>query len=173
MSSVFTAQTLRFVMIILFQGLILRRINLGWEEFNYISIMLYPVLIMLLPMKMPRVTLLLVSFVLGLVMDLFYDSLGVHASACVFTAFMRPFVLQFLEPRGGYPVNANPTLRDFDASWFMQYSGALLFLHLLFYFSVEVFSFDFLGEILLKTVVSFILSFLSILLFVFLFNPKR
>ena len=163
----------RFGVIVLLQGLILRRIALGGTDFNFISVLFYPILIALLPMKTPRSALLLLGLLLGVVIDLFYDSLGVHASACVFIAFMRPLILQFLEPRGGYPVNANPTMRDFGVVWFMQYSGSLLLLHLTFYFCVEVFTFVYIGQILLKIFASFIVSFLSIVIFMFLFNPKQ
>ena len=116
---------------------------------------------------------LMIGLALGIVIDLFYDSLGVHASACVFAAFMRPLILQFLEPRGGYPVNANPTMREFGVVWFMRYSGSILLLHLAFYFCVEVFTFVYIGQILLKIIASFIVSFASVMIFMFLFNPKQ
>ena len=173
MNSAFWTTGIRIVAIILLQGLIFRRIQLGGDQFNYISIIFYPVILMLLPMKTNRALLLVLGFFIGLMIDMFYDSAGLHASACVFIAFMRPVVLKFLEPRGGYPVNANPTLRDFGSAWFLRYSAIMLGLFLLFYFSVEVFTFVYIGEILLKVVVSFALSFMAILMYIFLFNPKE
>jgi rod shape-determining protein MreD len=166
-------QALRFLVIILLQGLILKRIYLGGPHFNYLSIFFYPVLLMLLPMKTPRVALLLIGFGLGFLIDLFYESPGVHMSACVFLAFVRPLVLQFMEPRGGFPMNSNPTAGDFGLAWFMQYSGIMLFVFLFFYFSVEVFAFARIWEILLKVVSSFVVSFLVILLYISIFNPKN
>ena len=164
---------IRFIIIILLQGLIFRRIHIGGAHFNYIAILFYPVLVLLLPMKMSRTVLLLVGAALGLCVDLFYESLGVHMSACVFIAFLRPLVLNILEPRGGYPVNASPTARDFGMVWFMQYAGILLFLFLLFYFAMEVFALSHFFEILLKTLSSFVVSFLAILLYIAIFNPKE
>jgi hypothetical protein len=164
---------LRFILIILLQGLILKRIYIGGPHFNYLSILFYPVLLMLLPMKVSRSLLLLIGFALGFVIDLFYESPGVHMSACVFIAFVRPWVLKILEPRGGFPMNSNPTARDFGLAWFMQYSGILLFVFLFFYFSVEVFAFARFWEILLKTLSSFVVSFLAILLYISIFNPKN
>ncbi len=163
---------LRFIVVILLQGLILRRIPLGGAHFNYISILFYPVLILLLPMKTSKSLLLIISCILGLVIDLFYESPGVHMSACVFIAFLRPWLLKSMEPRGGYPVNSSPTAHDFGMVWFMQYSGILLFLFLFFYFSVEVFTYTRFIEILLKTVSSFVVSFLAILLYITIFNPR-
>jgi hypothetical protein len=123
-------------------------------------------------LKTPKTVLLLIGFALGLIIDIFYDSLGVHASACVFTAFIRPLLLQLIEPRGGYPINVSPTKFHFGTRWFLLYSGIALFLHLLFYFSIEVFTFVYFLEIWLKTIFSFIFSFLTVLLYIFLLNPK-
>jgi hypothetical protein len=117
--------------------------------------------------------LLIIGFVLGFAIDLFYESPGVHMSACVFLAFIRPWVLKILEPRGGYPANSNPTANDFGLVWFMQYSGILLFIFLFFYFSVEVFTFSRFLEILLKTFSSFVVSFLAVFLYISIFNPRN
>jgi len=164
---------LRFFFIILLQGLILNRISLGGPHFNYFSILFYPILIMLLPMKTSRSVLLLIAFGLGFIIDLFYESPGVHMGACVFIAFVRPWVLKIMEPRGGFPVNSNPNAQDFGLVWFLQYSGVLLALFLFFYFSVEVFNYSRFFEILLKTISSFVVSFLAILLYISIFNPRN
>ena len=162
----------RFIVIVLVQVLILKRINFGWENFNYISILIYPLFLFLLPLRTSRPALLFIGFILGITVDIFYDSMGVHAAASVFTAYIRPILLKFLEPRGGFPVNASPTKHAFGSNWFLLYSGILLLAHLLFYFSVEVFTFVYFFEILLKTIFSFIFSFIVMVLTVFLFNPK-
>lgn len=167
-----SVQIIRLVLFVLIQGLVLQRIHFGGVLSQYFSILFYPVYLMLLPMRLNRLAIVFIGFAIGILIDLFYNSIGVHASACVFTAFIRPYVLQFFEPRGGYPVNANPTPSSFGMNWFLQYAGVLLFLHLLFYFSVEVFTFVYIGQILLKVLSSFILSFLSIALFAYLFNPR-
>ena len=164
---------LRFIVIVLLQGLIFRRISLGGDAFNYISILIYPLLILLLPMKTSKSVLLLIGFLLGAAIDLFYGSPGVHMGATVMLAFLRPWVLKFLEPRGGYPVNASPTARDFGLGWFLQYAGTLLFLFLFCYFSMEVFTYSRFVEILLKTLSSFAVSFLVILFYISIFNPRQ
>ena len=172
MRSEYWTQVVRLVLFVLIQGLVLQRIHLGGVGAQYFAIMLYPVFIMLLPMKMNRLAIVFAGFAIGILIDLFYNSLGVHASACVFTAFIRPYVLQFFEPRGGYSANVNPTPHSLGMNWFLQYAALLLILHLLFYFSVEVFTFVYLGQILLKTLSSFALSYIAIALFALLFNPR-
>ncbi len=88
MNSVLTNNIIRVVVFVLLQGLVLQRIYLGGPSFNYFSVLIYPVVIMLLPLKTPRIALVFIGFLLGLTVDLFYGSLGVHASACLFIAFI-------------------------------------------------------------------------------------
>lgn len=173
MSDVLWKNIVRFVIILLFQALILKRINFGWENFNYISIIIYPIILMLLPLRIPHSLLVVIGFATGLTLDFFYTSLGVHASASVFIAFARPYLLKLIEPRGGYPVNVSPVKFHFGANWFMLYSAVMLFLYLGIYFCADVFTFVYTGEILLKILFSFIFSFPVVLLYIFLFNPKE
>lgn len=170
-SSIIFANTFRFITLIALQVLILKQINLGGDNFNYISILIYPLFILLLPLRTPKAALLLMAFTLGITIDLFYDSLGVHASAAVFMAYIRTFILNQLEPRGGYNPNYSPTKKRMGFTWFFRYSGLLLFVHLLFYFTVETFNFALIGNILLKTATSFVASMLFIIMLMFIFDP--
>jgi len=172
MNSLLLKNTTRAVIFILLQGFVLQRINIGGASFNYFSLIMYPVVIMLLPIQTSRAALVLIGFALGMSVDLIYGSLGVHASACLFIAFTRPMILRFMEPRGGYPIPSSPLAASFGLRWFIQYASLMLILYLLFYFSVEVFSFKFIGQILIKTVSSFVLSLFAILAYIMLFNPK-
>jgi len=172
MNSLLLKNLIRAVVFVLLQGLVLQRIYVGGASFNYFSLIMYPVIVMLMPIQITRAALVFIGFALGLLVDLFYGSLGVHASACLFIAFIRPLVLKFMEPRGGYPIPSSPVAGDFGLRWFMQYAGLMLIFYLLFYFSMEVFTFVYLGQILIKTVSSFVLSFLAIIAYVMLFNPK-
>jgi hypothetical protein len=161
---------IRFIGIVLLQVLIFQRIDFGWE---YISLIVYPMFILLLPFQTSRILLIILGFILGISIDIFYNSLGVHASATVFLAYIRPFVLKILEPANGYPVGTAPTKFHMGVNWFLIYSGILLFAHIFFYFSVEVFTYVYFLEILLKSIASFLISYFVILLHQFLFNPKK
>jgi len=172
MNSLLLKNLIRAVVFVLIQGLVLQRIHVGGASYNYFSLIVYPVVVMLLPIQTSRAALIFIGFALGLGVDLFYGSLGVHASACLFIAFIRPLVLRFMEPRGGYPIPSSPVPRAFGLRWFVQYAGLMLVFYLLFYFSVEVFTFTYLGQILIKTISSFVLSFLAIFAYIMLFNPK-
>jgi len=113
-----------------------------------------------------------IGFILGMSIDVFYNSPGIHASACVFTAYIRTWILTLLEPYEGYSTNVSPTIKNFGLPWFLSYASILLGLHLLFYFSVEAFSFVFIFEIVMNTIFSLIASLLLTVLIMLIFNPK-
>lgn len=121
---------------------------------------------------MPRWAILLASFFIGIGVDMFYDSPGVHASAAVFAAFLRKPVLKFLEPQGGYNINEIPSLHYFDPSWVIIYSTIISGGYYVWYFSMEAFSFVFFFDILLNTIFTFIISIIIILLYQFIVRPK-
>ncbi len=66
-----------------------------------------------------------------------------------------------------------PTRRVMGVNWLLSVTLPLIFIHALFYASVEVFTFVFFGKILLKTLVTFSLSMLAIMGYHALFNPRQ
>ena len=158
--------------LILVQCLILKRVDLSFGEFDYLNIIIVHLFIMLLPLSAPRWAIIMLGFVCGLSVDIFYDSIGVHASAAVFTAYIRKPVLKFLEPQGGYNLNEIPSLYHFDFSWILIYSSILTFAYMIWYFSMQSFSFVYFFDIILNTIFSFIISVFIILIYQFIFRPK-
>lgn len=171
MNSVIVINALRFIGLVVLQGLVFQNVGAGWENFPYLNIILFPLFILLLPMRTPKASVILLGFLIGIFVDIFYNSMGLHASAAVFTAFARPYVLNILEPRGGYNVNYSPTAYRMGLGWFLRYASILMFSHLFFYFSVEAFTFVYFVDILIKTIVSFIVSMIFILIYQLILNP--
>ena len=128
--------------------------------------------ILLLPVKTTRSILLILAFIYGMFLDMFYDSPGIHAASLIFTAFIRNIVIAVLEPFSGYNMADVPTIRQFGFSWFVSYVSILLLIHFFVYFSIEAFSFVYIFEIFLNTVFSFICSIIVIMIIQFIFNTK-
>jgi rod shape-determining protein MreD len=124
-----------FVLLILFQGLILNNIEFG----GYIVPFLYVVFILSLPFETPNWLVLILGFALGIAIDSFTSTLGMHTSATVFVAFCRYYFLKMVEPRGGYEFNTKPNIQDMGLTWYLFYAVILIFLHHLFLFYVESF----------------------------------
>lgn len=150
------------VIIILLQVFVCKHITLGTSWAPYMDVMIYPLLLLILPVNIPASVVVIIAFFSGMSIDFFYDSPGVHTSALVFTGFMRRIVLNIIEPRIGYAVDDAPLRVSPSDYWYYLYAGVLLFLHLLFYYMVSYFSLAYILDILIKTVVTFVASFLLI-----------
>ena len=163
----------RFVALVLFQGLILRRLELTGGLWDYIHPMVYPLFIIMLPIRMPSTLVILLGFAVGMIMDVFYASLGIHAAATVFLGFIRKTVINAMEPRGGYNLNDTPTRSSLGMRWWITYVAILMGIHQFFYFSVEAFTFVYIVDILLSTLFSFVVSMAFVYMIQLLFDPSE
>jgi hypothetical protein len=93
--------------------------------------------ILLLPLQMSPISLIAVAFLSGLVVDMFYNTPGINASASVLIGFIRPYWLSLITPRGGYEDVDIPRLKTLGFSWFITYTAPLIFIHHLTLFIVE------------------------------------
>jgi len=169
MSSININQVLNFVFLIALQVLVLDNIELH----RLIRPLIYPLIILLLPISLPGALVIIISMVLGLVIDVFNDTLGLHASACVFMAFCRPFVLSIFRPRGGYEQFATPSYQKLGLNWFLRYVGLSIVLFNAFFFMVEAFSFRFIHLTILKIILSSFFCLLLILIHQMLFARTK
>ena len=172
MNSIITKTIFRFFLLMLLQVAVFKQFTPEWEYAIYFHALVYPIFIIILPFRISKINIILIAFLFGIILDVFYSSPGVHASACVFTAFIRPTILSMVKPQGEYDILHSPTISHYGFVWFATYCAIMLFAHLFFYFSVEAFTFVYIGQILLKTIASFILSYFLIILFQFIINPK-
>ncbi len=127
--------TIRFLFLVLFQVLILNNIQLS----GYLNPFLYVLFILMLPFQTPDWLVLLLSFFLGLSIDMFADTGGLHAASSVLMAFLRQPVLKLIAPREGYDVNQQPTVQQFGFGWFFTYAAILVVVHHFFLFFMEAF----------------------------------
>lgn len=158
----------RFIFLVLFQVLILDNIQIS----VYINPFMYVLFILLIPFETPGWLLLVSAFLLGFSVDLFEHTPGLHSSASVFMAFLRPVVLKITSPREGYEPNTYPRLSYYGFRWFLNYTVILVFAHHLFLFYLEVFSItDFFGT-LLRVILSSVFSIVLIILSQYLIYKK-
>lgn len=159
---------LRFIVLVVMQVLIIQNINLT----SYVILLPYVMVILMLPFETNKMIVLFVSFLLGVCIDYFYDSSGLHAFACTLMGFSRYYVLKYVSPRDGYDVGVNPTVEDMGLAWFLSYAGILIFIHHLFLFYLEVFRFSEFFVTLLRVILSSIGTFGLIYLIQFLFYGR-
>lgn len=80
---------------------------------------------------------LVAAFLIGLGVDIFYNTMGMHAAASVFIVFVKLYWIQLLTPRGGYDVGGWVNVRTQGLQWFLTFAYPLIFLHCLALFFIE------------------------------------
>ena len=169
MSRVSILQIISFFVYLFYQVLILQNVVLFHTAFCF----LYVAYLLLLPVETNPLTLMGIGFAMGFAVDLFYDSLGLHALSCVFIMYIRNYWLNNLTPQGGYDSNDSPTLALNGLQWFLVYAGPLVFLHHTVLFFAEVGGFSMFWFTLWKVITSTLFTLLVILIAQFLFPSRR
>ncbi len=104
----------------LLQIVIVDSIFLGWYFTPYI----YIVFFLFLPLNISRNLLLTLSFLMGLWVDFFMQSLGFHALALLVMNFIRPLILRRFEPSEGYQAGALAQSKRYNFIWFFLYASS-------------------------------------------------
>lgn len=157
--------SIRFVLLVLLQVLIVQNIRLG----SYIILFPYLLFILLLPFETPKLVVLLCAFIIGLTIDMFYDTAGIHSAACTLIGFIRYYILKILSPREGYDPGLIPNVDSMGSLWFITYAGLIIFIHHLFFFYLEIFRFNEFFRTLLRVILSTIGTFSFVYIVQFLF----
>ena len=152
------------VQVLLFKNLVL---------FNTAFCFLYVIFILLLPVETNSLLLLLIGFIAGFTIDVFYDSLGLHALALVLVSYVRNYWLTTITPQGGYDSGASPTLASNGLQWFLVYTIPLLFIHHAVVFFVEASDFSLFWYTMLKVVTSLIFTITVMLILQYLSLDRR
>lgn len=144
----------RFTVVVLFQVLVMDNVMISGYMVPYV----YLLFILLMPFETPRWVVLLSGFFLGLGIDLFEHTPGMHTAATVLIAFIRPYFLNLLAPRDGYEPETFPRIHYYGFSWFLKYTLLMVLVHHLALFYLEVFQLQNFLSTLLRVVLSTVLS---------------
>ncbi len=159
-----------FILIVLIQGLVVNNIQLN----EYFNPMVYPIMILMLPFELNAIVTMAVALFLGLSVDAFSNTFGLHASSALFIGYLRPTIIRYIKPKEGYDTSLLPSIQDMGAVWFLAYGSVMIFLHHLWFFSFEILRFDLFFLILGKAFLSFIFSLALVILFQYIFyKPSK
>ncbi|AXG68268.1 rod shape-determining protein MreD [Kordia sp. SMS9] len=159
--------SLRFVIAVLAQVLICNHIDF----LGYINPLVYIYFIFLFPLNANRSAFLIIAFLLGLTVDMFSDTGGAHAAACVIIAYIRPFVLRFAF--GVSYEHQSIKLENTAVGQRFVYILILTFIHHFFFFLLEIFNISSILIILRNTAFFSIFTILIITLSITLFSRKN
>jgi uncharacterized membrane protein YoaK (UPF0700 family) len=150
-----------FVIYLVLQILVLRNFVFFDVSFCFI----YIACILLLPDEIDPIWVILISFIVGLLVDIFYNTAGVHASASVVIGYLRSYIIRFLFPTKSIESEITISLKDMGGERFVRYVVILTIIHHSMLFFIEAGGFQFFLITVLKIICSVIFTtFLIIIL---------
>ena len=159
--------SLRFILLVLVQVLVFNKLNF----LGFINPMVYLLFLYWYPIKQRRAIFLLISFLLGLTIDIFSDTVAFHATATVTLAYLRPPIMRFV-----FGVNyefQSFKLSNTTKAQQITFLALLIIGHHTIFFLLEIFSLDHLLLLLKKIVFTGAGSVLICLLFTSLFSVDK
>ena len=166
MNSVVITNTFRFLILLLLQVLLLNNINF----LGYVNPYLYVLFIILYPFNGNQTLFLFLSFLLGWGVDIFEDSGGINAAACLIAAYIRPVILRF-----SFGVSYDYQTIKFSSTQpgsRISYIAILVFVHHFILFLLEFFNFAHFLLLLKKTFLSGLFTIILVFITLSLFNRK-
>lgn len=157
-----------FFSLLLLQVLVLNNILF----FGFINPYVYIAFVFLYPLKENRIPLLFYSFLLGIIIDFFADSGGIHAFSILCIAYLRLFFvkLYFKKVAADYPFFR---LKSESFGKNFNYVVTLTLIHHLIYFSFANFSLNNFSNVILNTLYSSIFTLLLYFLGNYIFNKSK
>jgi len=152
-----------FISLVLIQVLIFNQVQFS----GFLNPYVYILFIILLPLSTPRYAVLILGFFLGLVIDIFSNSLGIHSAATVFIAYLRPLIIRIISNRED-DKNDYPGLHQNKLTWFISYVTIMVLLHHITLFYLEVYTFANFFNTLYRVILSSLFSIIIIVLSQFL-----
>ena len=157
----------RFILLLLAQVLIFNRMDL----FGFVNPFPYILFIILYPVNGNKTGLLLASFFLGLIMDMFWNSGGVHAAGCLVLAYFRPSIFKF-----SFGLSYEyQTVKLNDSLTPERFSFILIavIIHHFTLFILEIFKLSSILDILVRTVLSTLFTIITSIIIIYLIKPSK
>ncbi|WP_024980318.1 rod shape-determining protein MreD [Flavobacterium succinicans] len=167
MSSTLFVNIFRFLLLLAIQIIVFNNMNF----YGYISPFPYILFIILYPVNGNKAALLVSSFFLGLLLDMFSNSGGVHATSCLVLAYMRPLIFKF-----SFGLSYEyQTVKLNDVLTPERFSFLLIatITHHLVLFTLEAFEFSFILDVLLRTLLSSTFTLLLSIIIIYLVKPNK
>lgn len=152
-----------FISLVLIQVLIFNQVQFS----GFFNPYVYVLFIILLPLSAPGYAVLILAFALGLIIDIFSNSLGIHSASTVFVAYVRPLVIRIISNRED-DKSDYPGLNQNKLAWFINYVVIMVLIHHTLLFYLEVYTFANFFNTLYRVILSSLFSIIVIVLSQFL-----
>lgn len=158
----------RAILLILAQVILFKNLVLFDSAFCFA----YILILLMLPMDTNPIVQLLIGFVVGIIVDSFYNTLGIHAAASVFLVYVRIYWSKVMTPSGGYDSGPKINVRTQGLGWFITYTYPLVLVHALLLLFIEASGFSLFWLTLTKAFYCSIFTTIIILIIQYLFYKK-
>jgi rod shape-determining protein MreD len=125
-----------FTLFFLTQVIVLGRIHL----FHYATPLLYVYFVAMFPRNYEKWAVLLWSFLLGLLIDIFSNTPGLAAASLTIIAAIQPYYLELYVPRDSAD-NLIPSIKTLGPLKYAYYIVPMVLLYCLLFYSLEMFTF--------------------------------
>lgn len=160
---------IRFIALVATQILVLNKVQFG----GYLNPYIYPLFILLLPLKTSPVVMLIIGFILGFTIDLYSGVMGIHTAATLFISYFRNRIVKVVIGLTPDDFLSAPGLKILGTFRFIYYTIVIILLHHLILFFLEVFTFNQAHDTLLRVFVNSIVSVLFIIVTMILFEKRN
>ncbi|MCR9062509.1 MAG: hypothetical protein NXI00_01010 [Cytophagales bacterium] len=158
------------ILFLMLQVLFVRNLVLYDVAFCFI----YLIIILWLPGEMDTLWVILISFGVGIFLDMFYNTAGVHAASCTLIGYIRKPILRSFFPSRGLENEIHTSLVELGHQRYLVYISIISFIHLTVLFFIEAGGFNLFLNTLTKIITSLIFTVLVIyLISVFSYNLGR
>lgn len=167
MNSTLLVNIFRFILLLAVQIVLFDNMTF----LGFIKPLPYMLFIILYPVNANKSGLLLASFLLGFIMDLFSNSGGIHATACLILAFYRPYIFKF-----SFGLSYEyQTIKLNESLSPERFSFILLsvIIHHFVIFILEAFQINFFWDILIRTLLSTVFTIISCIIIIYLIKPNK
>ena len=143
----------QFIVVVLLQVLLFNNM----DYFYLVSPYIYIIFLLDLPLNVKTPSLMLIAFLLGLTVDYFSNTMGLHTSACVLIGFLRNGYLKVLFSQLEFKFQ-QPSIIQFGLTEYLKYAFGMVGLHHIALFMMESLSFNNFGFLLLRIIINIALS---------------
>lgn len=167
MNSNFLINIFRFIILVALQVLVFNNIKL----FGYLDPFPYVLFIILYPVNSNRYLLLILSFLLGLTLDMFGDTGGIHATACLVLAYIRPLIFKF--SFGLSYEYQTIKISEKVSSERIIFIVLSVFIHHFIIYSLELLRFGLILDVFLRTLFNTVFTTIICVLTIYLIKPNK
>lgn len=143
----------RYFLVMLLQVLLFDQLQLLGVCHPYI----YILCLLMMPITLPHSADMIIGAVVGLIMDIFCNSLGVHTASCIFIMFIRPYLIGAIV-NDKDRLNEQITLRTLGMEPLLKYVVILVLAHHLMVFLLAAWSWSHIGFVAVETIVSSLIT---------------